>query len=127
MRTAHLLLLTSCLLLASCRGSRDAADEEQESISRLTKVDPNVPLEEQLLRIPGVYRDSQGAIKIRGSVAPPLLVIDDVPAMTFDLSFLNPADLDTIEVLKGPSTAVYGSRGVAGVIRLTTKRPPEND
>jgi TonB-dependent SusC/RagA subfamily outer membrane receptor len=127
MRTARVLLVTICLLLASCRGSRNATVEEQDSISRLTRVDPSVPIEEQLLRIPGVYRDSQGAIKIRGSVGSPLLVVDDVPAMGFDLSFINPADFATIEVLKGPATAIYGSRGGSGVVRLTTRRPPEND
>lgn len=36
---------------------------------------------------------------------------------------LNPEDIETIEVLKGPSAgAIYGSRGANGVIVVTTKR-----
>ncbi|WP_345948670.1 TonB-dependent receptor [Mucilaginibacter sp. PAMB04274] len=39
------------------------------------------------------------------------------------LSFLNPSDIENIEVLKDASaTAIYGSRGSNGVIIITTKR-----
>jgi TonB-dependent SusC/RagA subfamily outer membrane receptor len=36
---------------------------------------------------------------------------------------LNPEDIETIEILKGPSAgAIYGSRGANGVVVITTKR-----
>ncbi|MCG7859472.1 TonB-dependent receptor plug domain-containing protein, partial [Flavihumibacter sediminis] len=36
---------------------------------------------------------------------------------------INPADIESVEVLKGPSaSAIYGSRAGAGVIVITTKR-----
>jgi TonB-linked SusC/RagA family outer membrane protein len=39
------------------------------------------------------------------------------------LADLNPSDIETIEVLKGPSaSAIYGTRANAGVIIITTKR-----
>lgn len=39
------------------------------------------------------------------------------------LSFVNPSDIESIEVLKDASaTAIYGSRGANGVIIVTTKR-----
>ena len=39
------------------------------------------------------------------------------------LSMLNPDDVESISVLKGPSaTALYGSRGGNGVILVTTKK-----
>lgn len=39
------------------------------------------------------------------------------------ISDINPADIESIEVLKGPSaSAIYGSRAGAGVIVITTKR-----
>jgi TonB-dependent SusC/RagA subfamily outer membrane receptor len=39
------------------------------------------------------------------------------------LSFLNPSDIESIDVLKDASaTAIYGSRGSNGVIIITTKR-----
>ena len=44
------------------------------------------------------------------------------------LSGLNPADIDNIQVLEGPSaTAIYGSRGTNGVILITTKRGKAGD
>lgn len=42
------------------------------------------------------------------------------------LADLNPADIENIEVLKGPSAAaIYGTRANAGVIIITTKRGAE--
>ncbi len=42
------------------------------------------------------------------------------------LADLNPADIETIEILKGPSAAaIYGTRANAGVIIITTKRGTE--
>ena len=39
------------------------------------------------------------------------------------LSSLNPADIESIEILKDASaTAIYGSRGANGVILITTKK-----
>ena len=39
------------------------------------------------------------------------------------LAGLNPADIDDIQILQGPSaTAIYGSRATNGVMLITTKR-----
>lgn len=39
------------------------------------------------------------------------------------LSSINPADIESVEVLKDASaTAIYGSRGANGVVLITTKR-----
>ena len=52
----------------------------------------------------------------------PLIVIDGLPVPD-GLSFLNPADVESIEVLKdAASAAIYGSRGASGVIMVTTKK-----
>ena len=51
----------------------------------------------------------------------PLYIVDGV-AMT-DFQFLNPNDIESIEVLKDASSAaIYGARGANGVIMVTTKR-----
>ena len=51
----------------------------------------------------------------------PLYIVDGV-AMT-DFQFLNPNDIERIEVLKDASSAaIYGARGANGVIMVTTKR-----
>lgn len=64
-------------------------------------------------------------IEIRGkssinSDVTPLYVVDGV--QTSDISFLNPQDIERIDILKdASSTAIYGSRASAGVVMITTK------
>ncbi len=80
-------------------------------------------------------------IRIRGTNsitggAGPLIVIDNVPVVTANqsgttnsnpLGDINPADIESYEVLKdGAATAIYGSRAAAGVILITTKRGKKN-
>ncbi|HEU4608062.1 MAG TPA: SusC/RagA family TonB-linked outer membrane protein, partial [Chitinophagaceae bacterium] len=51
----------------------------------------------------------------------PLVIVDGVPVSSIDL--VNPNDVDNLTVLKdAASAAIYGSRGAAGVILITTKR-----
>jgi TonB-dependent SusC/RagA subfamily outer membrane receptor len=50
----------------------------------------------------------------------PLLLVDGM--MIPDLDAIVPADVKSIEVLKGASASVYGSRGANGVILITTKK-----
>lgn len=55
----------------------------------------------------------------------PLYVIDGVPVEN-DISFLNPADIETIEILKDASAgAIYGARAANGVVLITTKKGKE--
>jgi TonB-linked SusC/RagA family outer membrane protein len=50
----------------------------------------------------------------------PIFVVDGV--ILDDITFLNSADIESMEVLKdASSTAMYGSRGANGVIMITTK------
>lgn len=65
-------------------------------------------------------------VMIRGigtinSSSNPLYVVDGV--VMEDFQFLNPNDIERIEVLKDASSAaIYGARGANGVILVTTKR-----
>ena len=60
----------------------------------------------------------QGTIN---SSSDPLYVVDGV--MMSDFKFMNPNDIERIEVLKDASSAaIYGARGANGVILVTTKR-----
>jgi len=76
---------------------------------------------------PGVL----GGITIRGvrsltASNAPLFVVDGVPLITGDISYLNPNDIESINILKDASaTAIYGSRGANGVILITTKQGKE--
>lgn len=68
---------------------------------------------------------SQADVRIRGTVTinqtQPVYIVDGVFANNID--FLNPADIESIEVLKDPSSlAIFGNRGANGAIIVTTKR-----
>lgn len=53
----------------------------------------------------------------------PLLVIDGVPYGNMDLSNIPQDDIESIDVLKGPTAAaLYGSRGGGGAVIVTTKK-----
>ncbi len=111
------------------------------------------PLQALQGRMPGVYLQQETGVpgsniivRIRGqnsltSGNEPLYIIDNVPFMPANLSStpvsgtiigragisplnsINPADIESIEVLKdADATAIYGSRGANGVILITTKK-----
>lgn len=59
-------------------------------------------------------------VKLRGYT--PLYVVDGVPVQT-DTWNINPDDIESYTVLKGPAAAaLYGSRGQYGAIQITSKR-----
>lgn len=63
-------------------------------------------------------------ISLRGEN--PLLVIDGVPYANITLRDVASDDIESIDVLKGATaSALYGSRGGAGAIMVTTKRAKE--
>lgn len=67
---------------------------------------------------------STQSIRIRGTGslnnAEPLYVIDGIPSGGID--YLNPADIESISILKdAASAAIYGARGGNGVVLITTK------
>ena len=52
----------------------------------------------------------------------PLYVVDGFP-VTGGINFLNPSDIESVDILKDASaTAIYGSRGANGVVIITSKR-----
>ena len=69
-----------------------------------------------------------GSIRIRGSRSisasnSPLYVVDGIPLNSGGIDFINPNDIESIDVLKDASaTAIYGSRGANGVIIVSTKK-----
>ncbi len=95
----------------------------------------------ELLRFtPGLHIDQPGgrggisSVYLRG--ADPnftLVLIDGIevndPTNTrggsFDLSSLAVADIERIEIIRGPLSSVYGSDALAGVINIVTRRPTE--
>lgn len=64
-------------------------------------------------------------IRIRGTNtlgnSSALIVIDGVPERSGGLDRINPADIESMSVLKDASAAIYGARAANGVILITTK------
>ncbi|MBK8348355.1 MAG: TonB-dependent receptor [Saprospiraceae bacterium] len=69
------------------------------------------------------------SVRVRGvgtiNNSDPLYIVDGVPVEGLD--FLNPNDIESINVLKdAASAAIYGSRGANGVVLVTTKGGKKN-
>ena len=70
---------------------------------------------------------SSSTVRVRGTTSinnsDPLYVVDGVPVDINGIDYLNPNDIESIEVLKdAASAAIYGARAASGVILVTTKR-----
>jgi vitamin B12 transporter len=86
-----------------------------------------------LRSLPGVSVGQQGTpgnltvVRIRGAESRhTLVVIDGVEVNSgtdgfFDFSNLSAADIERIEVLRGPQSGLYGNSAIGGVISITTK------
>jgi TonB-linked SusC/RagA family outer membrane protein len=71
--------------------------------------------------IPGSAPD----VRIRGTISVgtirPVYIIDGI--FSDNMDFVNPSEIESIEVLKDPSSlAIFGIKGAAGAILVTTKR-----
>lgn len=100
--------------------------------SELEKMPNTNPITSLQGKVPGLTIAASGragsapVVRIRGinstNSASPVFVVDGV--LHDNIDFLNPADIESIDVLRDPSSiAIYGLRGANGVIAVTTKRP----
>ena len=126
-------------------GSRVAAsaDELGANVTVLTRADFDVEkpakLADILRRVAGVHIDSVGGRGGTGSLylrgADPnytLVLVDGVRVNdptnarggSFDFSALDVADVERIEIARGPYSAVYGGDALAGVINIVTRHAP---
>lgn len=77
---------------------------------------------------PNTFRPGAGSsIRIRGNRSlsasnEPLYVVDGFP-VSYTIDDMNPADIESVDILKDASaTAIYGVRGANGVVQITTKK-----
>ncbi|WP_041718812.1 TonB-dependent receptor [Desulfurivibrio alkaliphilus] len=91
---------------------------------------------EILQRVPGVLTSNFGGDEELTSIRVPthftnpytLVLIDGRPSRTYgsggvNFREINSANIERIEVVKGPASALYGSNAIGGVINLITKKP----
>ena len=80
-------------------------------------------------RVPGVKVEKSGQnsalVYVRGinsinSSMQPLYIVDGVEVN--DISMINPYEVESVDVLKDASAAIYGLRGSNGVIIITLKK-----
>ncbi len=73
------------------------------------------PSESTVMKIRGVNSINSGT--------EPLYILDGVAISSADFNTVNPADIESLSVLKdASSTSIYGARAANGVIVITTKR-----
>lgn len=99
-----------------------------KEIADKPNVNPVSSLQGKVAGLSVVASGTPGAepdIRIRGTVSigavKPLYVVDGI--FNDNIDYINPNDIESIEVLKDPSSlAIFGVRGASGVIALTTKK-----
>lgn len=111
--------------LVACSNTRQVDGEKPVDHSVNREILPDEPILNRIRRIPGV-EISGGELRIRGNRVPPLIVVDGIPINGSSLDFLNPNDVDSIEVLPVNQAARYGTDASGGVILITTKRENDN-
>lgn len=123
----YLGVLALALLLSACATSGEGVSRTNNDANRphnVRVIQNPLSLEDFLVQAPGVtVRGNQ--VRIRGAANPPLFIIDNVRIGNNYSSAVNavsPQDIESVEVISGPDTAIYGRDGINGVIVITTKR-----
>jgi len=99
-----------------------------DEVSKMPSTNPIASLQG---KVPGLTISNTGragaspVVRIRGinstNSASPVYVVDGI--LHDNIDFLNPADIETIDILRDPSSiAIYGLRGANGVIAVTSKK-----
>ena len=129
-------------------GSRVAAkpDELGANVTVLEReyfdVEKPAKLSDALERVAGIHvdqvggRGGTGSLYLRGADPNYTLVLVDGVRVndptnarggSFDFSTFDMADVQRIEIARGPYSAIYGGDALAGVINIITRRAPLND
>jgi len=106
--------------ISSVNSSKIAEAGRTSAISALQGLVPGVQIQQTTSQVgisPNIIIRGQNSVS--GNTTP-LYVVDGI--VTSSIDFLNPQDIEKIDILKdASSTAIYGSRGADGVVIVTTK------
>lgn len=99
-----------------------------DEVARLPNTNPIASLQGKVAGLTVANSGQAGAspvVRIRGinstNTANPVYVVDGI--LQDNIDYLNPADIESIDVLKDPSSiAIYGLRAANGVIAVTLKK-----
>lgn len=102
-----------------------------DEIANKPVVNPVAALQGKIAGVQVINSGKAGAdpeIRVRGTNSingyKPLYVVDGL--FNDNINFLNPQDIESMEILKDPSSlAIFGVRGANGVIIITTKKAKE--
>mgnify|MGYP000609287857 CR=1 FL=1 len=102
-----------------------------DEIANKPVVNPAAALQGKIAGVQVINSGKAGAdpeIRVRGTNSingyKPLYIVDGL--FNDNINFLNPEDIESMEVLKDPSSlAIFGVRGANGVIIITTKKAKE--
>ncbi|MBT8235250.1 MAG: TonB-dependent receptor plug domain-containing protein [Bacteroidia bacterium] len=127
----QLYILLICLVtVASCGPGKVATNPDAETETLEQKNRAVIPLITRIRQLPGivirggvpVFNKTQ--TDVSGSfVVQPLYVLDGYAvgnSFTDINQLVQSIDVKKIEAITGPETAIYGSRGGGGVIKITT-------
>ncbi len=104
------------------------ASVKGEEIAKMPNTNPLASLQGKVAGLTVSNPGNAGGtpvVRIRGvnstNSANPVYVVDGI--LQDNIDYLNPADIEAMDVLRDPSSiAIYGLRGANGVIAITTKR-----
>ena len=139
MKTPFALSLCAGIILlgGGCASSGPPAEELDKEVLTAAEIEAqaDLPIEVMLQRKfagvravkssdGGMILQIRGAATVRGDPKPPLILVNGIernPGRSGLNSIVDPLDIETIRVLRGPETAIYGIRGLDGVVLITIK------
>ena len=131
-------------VIVSARGSASSQSQTPGGTGVVEKEDiilaPTASIANSISRISGLTKTGDSPwgqdVSIRGLTGSSVVVLIDgmrlntATEINARLGFINPMDVERVEVLKGPVSSLYGSGSTGGVINIITKKgkfTPEND
>jgi len=123
-------------VIVSARGTDSAQSQTPGGTGVVEKEEillaPKASVADSLSRISGLTKTGDSPwgqdISIRGLTGSSVVVLIDgmrlntATEINARLGFINPMDIERIEVLKGPVSSLYGSGSTGGVINIITKK-----